>query len=265
MENIYCDPAPDEDSDEDSHYKVPRPLSESEVGVARRESGGVVYRRTSSGVSQQSQRSSSNSVSPLPVEKDLGEAIYANNAEIQEQATVPPIKKPQVPPKPPTKPKPSNKIESIECADELYESMEAGSIDAAVVSTLNPKIEAIECADELYESMDAGGVINNNVAVVSTPKNKPVSNHEPTTERDPPGPLLPPTLADYEDLDELDAPPPAKHQLMPALEDYVEMSGTDPMEDLRRSEEANKPHPPKKEPGTHIIMSYNHVQNFVLW
>lgn len=244
MENIYCDPAPDEDEVDEEIYKVPRPITESEQtaavtrrdskGVVRRDSGDLVYRRTSSSGSKRlsnhslrSQRSSSKSVSPLPLDEDSSEAIYANDAEIfQDQPTLPPVKKPSVAPKPPTKPKP-------------------------------PKIEAIECADELYESMEPAVLILSNVKD-SSKQAIPVRAlpSEPVAKRDPPQSKIPPALPDYEELDELD-PPTKPTELIPALDDYVDMSGTDPIEDLQRSDEASKPHPPSKAPGkySHTLLS----------
>ncbi len=198
-----------------------------------------------SGHSQRSTRSSSKSVSPAPPgvdECDNGsdEAIYANDAEMNIQT---PIKKPALapkPPKPPTKPKPKAGI----VEEDMYVPMEAaprsneqstpqkrGSFGSADLSKQSSK-------SSLAFNKPSAPTKTMNASIRTTQISDPVvPNH---------------TSCDYEDLDALDPP---QRPLIPALDDYVDMSGVDPVEDLKRGDEAAARPPKSKTDGTHTIYS----------
>ena len=274
MENIYCDPAENSSDDDDHIYKVPRssvdllPQSNGPTrqrstsgGVLRRGSSGgggsSEVRRTSSGASnptkrlsghsQRSVRSTSKSVSPTPPQgsdeysdgTDGSEAIYANDAEMKSQT---PVKKPVLAPKPAPPPKPKPKAEPA-IVEDLYESMEAAPLSK---EQSTPKRGSIENADLSKQS------IKSSLAINKPPPHTPTKGITASKRTPRSSDLIPNhTSCDYEDLDKLD--PPTKSNLIPALDDYVDMSGVDPIEDLKRGDEVATRAPKDKTEGTYNI------------
>jgi len=255
-ENIYCDPAEDSPAEEpDQIYKVPR-LSTDPVNTIARQPQPVrsAVRRTVSGSSSgeeschsshsghrrvdrmssqgpanprrspgNSSRSASNSLSPPPVDVP--------------QQSVPVLKKPPVRPKPPTKPKPKQDSKP-----------DTNSTPEPKPETDNSDSEILE--NDVYVQMEGSDPMRKKSmkrAMSENHENPYMSmnsvEHAVPSKRSASVPTVsyvpkPHTADDYEDLDKLEekseTPP------LPALDDYVDMSGPNPIQDLKKGDELAK-------------------------